>query len=323
MRFAVLLAFLSTVAFGAETKFLGSDHAEYKTTQHFTTYATGLLSAPRPKRLAPFVQAKFYEGELPKAFDWREKGITPIRDQGQCGSCWAFSGTATIADTLALRGIKGYENLSEQFRVAHDHTGGNSGCSGGFMHLTHPQQQGSMLEADCPYTASNRSCAKTTPTAYKLEKWDFVSGEEGVPSTELLKRALYTYGPLSVGVSASGDFMSYDSGVYNAGSGGGINHAVNLVGWNDDGQYWIMRNSWGTSWGENGFMRIRYGAKSIGDGAVWASPDGKDLLPVPPPPPPPPPPPGPVLPDLPWAWIIAAVALLACAGLVVALVLKK
>lgn len=205
-------------------------------------------------------------GELPAKFSWQDK-LTPIRNQGNCGSCWAFSAQATIADVLALHG-KGSLDLSEQWLVSCDKE--SSGCGGGWYHSAFDlvRSQGNVLEKDMPYTQSNGSC-KAVPHTYKLVAFKELSA--GVATIAAIKQAVYMYGPISVAVSVSGGFDSYKSGIFNEGASGTINHATNIVGWDDTEKpaHWIMRNSWGSSWGENGYMRIAYGSKKIGYAAAY------------------------------------------------------
>ena len=332
MRFmlGLILALSSTYGLAQfqEKEFIGSDKPTYTVKQGLEArqYATGLklpkdLNAEKAK-LKSLAPEKLYQGELPAKFDWRDKGLTPIRDQGNCGSCWAFSLTATLADNIKLRGL-GDLNLAEQLLVSCDDE--NSGCGGGWLGFHYFKKNGSTLEENFPYTASNQRC-KAVPFIHKIQDWKYIQSEDGIPAIETLKRVIYTWGPVTVAVSASGDFMNYDSGIYNGNSSGSINHAVNLVGWDDTAavKHWVMRNSWGTGWGDNGWMKIAYGAKKIGYGGTYIMYNDKELTPVDPtPPPPPPPPPGPT-PSLPWAWIIGGLLGLALLTIgILAIVARK
>jgi cathepsin L len=128
--------------------------------------------------------------------------------------------------------------------------------------------EGNVLEKDMPYTQSNGRCVEV-PHLDKIKLYKELS--TGVASSDLIKQAIYLYGPVSVAVSVSGDFSSYSSGIYNGSTSGTVNHAVNLVGWDETVKpyHWIMRNSWGKEWGENGYMRIAYGSKKIGYAATY------------------------------------------------------
>lgn len=204
---------------------------------------------------------------LPAKFSWQGK-LTPIRDQGNCGSCWAFSAQATLADVLKLHG-KGDFDFSEQWMVSCDEE--SSGCNGGWYHTAFDLviNEGNVLESAMPYKEITGKCPANLPHNFKIKMYKELA--TGVPSPDLIKQAIYQYGPVSVAVSVTGDFDSYRSGIYNSGTTGTINHAVNLVGWDDTVKpaHWIMRNSWGDSWGENGYMRIAYGVKKIGYAATY------------------------------------------------------
>lgn len=219
---------------------------------------------------------------LPDKFDWREeapgKTLTPIRNQGNCGSCWAFSTSATVADAIHRKDNKPDLDLSEQWEVSCNKDGYS--CGGGWYVFGMHKDDGTVYEPDFPYEASDVPCKQSLPHHEKLESWAFVDGDSGVPSVDKIKAAIYNYGPISVAVAADGGFQSYTSGVFNTCGGSGINHAVNLVGWNDAEGYWIMRNSWGPDWGEKGYMRIKYGCNEIGYAAAFVT-YGSDCTPQP------------------------------------------
>lgn len=217
------------------------------------TYATGLVR-PKTALNLPHITPVLEVGEtLPAQFDWREKGLSPIQNQGSCGSCWAFSVTATARDALKLAGKD--EALSQQFLVDCDKQA--YGCGGGyFTAFDLVKNPGSPLLSDYPYRASNGRCRQMPPAA-KISSWAYV-GTGTEPSIIELKTAIYKYGPISVTVTADQSFMNYQGGVYKRCRSGQTNHMTNLVGWNDTTHSWIMRNSWGESWGEKGFMEILY-----------------------------------------------------------------
>jgi C1A family cysteine protease len=272
-------------------------------------YATGLV-LPKGWESAK-VRAEshqFYAGELPARWDWREHGkLGPIKQQGSCGSCWAFSAYATMSDVMALHG-KGNIDLAEQHLVSCEPE--SYGCGGGWYSDAFAliQKSGSVLEKDFPYAGKDLKCPASLPKFDKIIGYKVLA--QGIADTEAIKRAIYTYGPVSVAFSASGDFMSYKSGIYNSGASGQVNHAVNLVGWNDEVKpgHWIMRNSWGESWGEKGYCRIAYKAKQIGYATAYidyAGPIPHDgIKPTPTPEPTPGPvPPKPCEPCSFWRWI--------------------
>jgi hypothetical protein len=152
---------------------------------------------------------------------------------------------------------------------------------------------GAVLASADPYTGTNSKCSATYNHPYRLSSWAYVASEEAVPSTTAIKQAIYTYGPISVGVYAGPKFQAYSSGIFNTNENGTINHAVVLVGWNDNlpagPGYWILRNSWGTTWGQSGYMYIAYGINQVGYAANFIEYAGTPNPPAPPTPAPPPP----------------------------------
>ena len=309
----VLCCVLSSAA--VAKGFIGANGPTYTTTKERVEYATGLVLPQgwEARKVAPRLPA--LREELPAKFSWQDK-LTPVRDQGSCGSCWAFSAQATIADVLALHG-KGSFDLSEQWMVSCDTE--SSGCGGGWYHTAFDlvKPRGNVLETTFPYKGSNLRCPPSIAyTDHKMKLYRELSS--GVASSDLIKQAIYQYGPVSVAVSVGGDFTSYKSGIFNASVSGTVNHAVNLVGWDDTVKpgHWIMRNSWGKGWGENGYMRIAYGSRKIGYAATYVDiygpishEDDLDPMPDPTPTPTPDPTPNPC-PDFPpcepctfWRWI--------------------
>jgi len=203
--------------------------------------------------------------EAPASLDWRNHGgnfVTPIRNQGSCGSCWAFATAAALeATTLIANQTPGVDlNLSEQVMVSC----GNAGsCGGGSVSSAsnYLKSTGLPLETCYPYTATNGACANACAdwqsSAYRISSWSYVATTQA--TVEGIKNALYSNGPLVTTFAVYQDFFSYRSGVYSYVSGSlAGHHAVLIVGYDDPGQYFIVKNSWGTSWGEAGYFRIAY-----------------------------------------------------------------
>jgi C1A family cysteine protease len=200
---------------------------------------------------------------VPATFDWRNYNgnfVTPIRDQGNCGSCWAFATTAALeSQQLIINNTPGINlDLSEQILVCCSSSGD---CNGGYIDSSsnYIQDTGLPSESCCAYTATNSSCNLNTCTSecndlHTITGWHWVTKSVGT-----LKSELCTYGPLIAGMRVYKDFISYQSGIYSKvkGSFQGY-HAVLIVGYNDAGQYFIVKNSWGTGWGEAGYFRIAY-----------------------------------------------------------------
>jgi len=202
---------------------------------------------------------------LPSRLDWRNNGgnfVTPVKNQGQCGSCWAFATTAALESYTLIQNHTPNTNLdlSEQVLIS---CSGAGSCDGGYIHKASDfiRDTGIPLESCYPYTATNGYCANACPnwqsSTYKIGAWQWVTTDQ--PTLDAIKNALYTYGPLVTSMIVYTDFYYYSGGIYSHTWGendGG--HAVTIVGYDDIGQYFIVKNSWGTGWGENGYFRIAY-----------------------------------------------------------------
>jgi hypothetical protein len=218
----------------------------------------------KPKNVRPaYVKGE----ELPAAFDWRDKvELMPIRSQGSCGSCWSFSTVATFEDSRRIQGEK--EDLSEQYLVSCNNEGWS--CNGGFFAYDYMMApKGGISEASYPYTATDSACKGGLNYGAKIKSWAYLPGGDNAgDNINEMKAAIFKYGPIGVGVAVDSNFSNYSGGIFKDTGYRSLNHAVNIVGWNDaEGGYWIMRNSWG-NWGENGFMRIAYKANGIG---AWSN----------------------------------------------------
>jgi len=203
---------------------------------------------------------------LPAAFDWRTSdGVTSVKDQGDCGSCWAFG---SVAQVEALNKIyKGTTlDLSEQFIVSCETD--NYGCDGGYMDRVYNflKSTGTPDESCFPYKATDlacsNSCSDWAARVTKISSWTWVCKTR--PNTTAIKTAIYSSGPITASFDVYYDFFSYTSGCYKHVTGafaGG--HAVLVVGWTSDG-CWIVKNSWGQNWGEQGYFKIKFGDCSFG-----------------------------------------------------------
>ncbi len=219
--------------------------------------------------------------DLPASFDWRDYGgCTGVRNQGGCGSCWAFGAIAAVESDLLIEA--GWNrDLSEQWLVSCTDAGS---CSGGwhgtaFKYLTKNSvnddpcgDSGAVLETDFRYVAYDKACSCPYEHPYAIDNWAYVGWSGGVPSVSQMKQAIYDHGPVAVAVAVDSSFQAYNGGVFNSCGATSINHCVALVGWDDSmgsNGVWILRNSWGRFWGSGGYMYIEYGCARVGYAAAY------------------------------------------------------
>jgi C1A family cysteine protease len=207
---------------------------------------------------------------IPNTFDLRAK-LTPIEDQGACGSCWAFSLTATNRDGHALGGADP-GRLSQEWLI--DNSPEADGCNGGDFDSANDliAPKGQPLWSACPYATGSGACPASLPPAASITGWHMLGSQSSGPSVRDIESYMTMSGkPVSIAIAAAaGDWENYAGGVYNGCTQGQLDHMINIVGWNNEGAkfdkngnlppgvgIWILRNSWGTSWGENGYMRTK------------------------------------------------------------------
>lgn len=223
---------------------------------------------------------------LPAAFDWRdylgENWLTPIKDQADCGSCWAFAavGAAEAAHNIGYHDPSLDLDLSEQYMIS-DCTYGT--CCGGnkSIALLYIQNQGIPDEACMPYVDSDCSCPDgvcNTECTYntsgycsnaacsdRCADWELrlvtIDDTSYVsPSIDGIKQGLINYGPIAVSIGMGDAYEGWwDGDIYRCDNEHGTNHAVVVVGYDDAGGYWIIRNSWGATWDEDGYFKLGYG----------------------------------------------------------------
>jgi C1A family cysteine protease len=247
-------------------------------------YALGLLiddNLPEPIDLT---------GDPPSSWDWRnvngENWVTPIRDQEECGSCYAFGAIAAMETMYNIQ--KNDPNidldLSEQFVVSCSQSfpWGNRGCCGGLLSetLLFLRTQGVPSEScfpyvavdangrdayDCPFGPPSNDPVKCSDRCSDWKSQVFrINSFYTLYLKESIKIAVSTYGPVMAGFKVYEDFKDYSGGIYEHEYGAYAgNHLVAIIGYDDSQGYWICKNSWGTSWGEDGFFRIKYGECGI------------------------------------------------------------
>ena len=214
--------------------------------------------------------AKKFTGKVPASVDWRDDKtvVGAVQDQGQCGSCWAFSAVGAMEGAYGL--AKGnFMKFSEQQLVDCAGSEGNNGCNGGLMDTAFAYyEKNGIYETNHygPYTARDGSCKAITSQA-DVDGSE-VTGYDMVDNNEDALVAAAAQQPVSVAIAASGSaFQFYTSGVITGSAcGTQLDHGVLVVGYGTENNvdYYIVRNSWGASWGEKGYVRIQRGADTCG-----------------------------------------------------------
>jgi C1A family cysteine protease len=256
---------------------------------------TEVLERPLPKRIPHRTMTSRQAGEQPKKskarpasvtksrlgpwrtqcdssasqWDWRTEGhIGDIRDQGLCLSCWAFAAATAFEASYSVQHGK-YIPISEQNVL--NCASALSTCAGGlvfdaFMVLG----KGAVGAEEAPYLGQQQRDSCTPPTGkLRALDWGYVNDEEVIPGTSAIKNALCAYGPIVSAVRATMSMQAYAGGIFNDDDKGATNHAVTIIGWDDEKGAWLVRNSWGTQWGLSGYMWIKYQSNSIGTEAAW------------------------------------------------------
>jgi len=238
---------------------------QYLSARKFSPY---YIDITKIKLAGCFATAKKYDART-------QNYVTPVRDQ-RCGNCWAYSAVGAFEGSY--RKVNGTAiDASEQ----HAENCVDGDCEGGFaykvMEWMVDNNKNLNTEAAIPDAGVNQACAGGTPaTQYYATDWGVVhpSGEIGkIASVADIKEAMCKYGPIAASCEVTSSFQNYASGVYFGFTSNynspTSNHAVLLVGWDDDKGAWLMKNSWGTDWGEDGYMWIKYNSNNIGRRAAW------------------------------------------------------
>ena len=229
-----------------------------------------------PKTQMMFSEPTVLETDsLPSSVDWRGTATNPIRDQGQCGSCWAFSSVCALegAHYIATGQLK---QFSEQQLVdCAKFSYGNLGCNGGLQeNAFNYYESHDAIERDLyPYTAKNGTCMYDSLTKTSIEVSTYTNV---TPRSASQTKAAIAQQPVSVSIEADkAVFQLYKTGVFDSSScGTSLDHAVALVGYGTEGgqDYFLLRNSWGSSWGEEGYMKIANNGDGLGVCGVQSDP---------------------------------------------------
>ena len=262
-------------------------------------FATGYVPSPDRPHLLELSRARhgprmaqLSAQEFPARWDSRSLGLVPpVKSQGTCGACWVFASTGAceVALALAKQLSPASDTLSEEYSLDCCR---NRGCGGDdpVVVLRWAQAQGLPTTAAYgPYKGQPGYCSyKPGMKLYALADWGFAdaAGGQGVTPTPNIKAAIKTYGSSAVVLAADRSFMNHPPGqVFDRTTSTQANHAVLLVGWDDaKGQRgaWLLRNSWGAGWCDEGYIWIGYGVNLVGTEALWASAGGAPPTPTPP-----------------------------------------
>jgi len=243
----------------AINQFADLTEEEFSQTLGFTP--TPLVGVPKHNSSIPI-------RNLADSVNWVDQGyVTSVKDQRSCGSCWAFSAAGALEGAFFKKGMD-LVSLSPQMFVDCDQI--SSGCNGGTMESAfyYTKKHGVMTEADYPYKGYDSYCKFDENSIV-----DKVSGYESVAENEpALQAALAEVGPISVAINAD-PIQFYSSGVLTRCASGQMNHAVLLVGYGTEGgeDYWLIKNSWGKSWGEDGYFKLGRNMGKLCHISDWAS----------------------------------------------------
>ncbi len=223
-----------------------------------------LTYQPFADYVEPPLDPSLKDRDFPAVFDWREmNGVSSVKNQASCGSCWAFASIAVLESQVLIQ--TGQEmDFAEQQLV--DCTPLSYGCSGGITEMgwEYLLYMGLVSEEEYPYQAEDTIC-KHWQYARRLmvTSWEFVNSSE-----ESIKAAIQDFGPVATSMGANDNLRYYSGGCYMDDSNTDINHGVVIVGWDDtmcEGGAWIVKNSWGRGFGENGYFYIHRGDVHIGE----------------------------------------------------------
>lgn len=255
------------------------------TKEEFAKFRTGILNIPahnRTKRAAPQSDISTCSFNYPSSLNWFEtNNVAPVQDQGVCGSCWIFSGVAAIESAFSIKYKRPVVKLSESniLDCIYDYSGYRNWtpCNGGLAHwvwnMTAENPKG--MVANYNYAAYNQSPQNKPPGTCvsalrepntEVDRWiNFANVDP-----EVLKCNLAKYGPMTVTIGTYGGFGSYKSGIFDDVACGNWGHSVLLVGYGSElnsagvmTPYWLLKNQWGSGWGQSGFIKVAINSNNI------------------------------------------------------------
>nr|CAH8824643.1 unnamed protein product [Trichobilharzia regenti] len=229
---------------------------------------------PKKKEMILLKYALNKSTDIPSSWDWRTMGVVSgVKLQGECGACWAFSAAGALEGQLNNK-TDHFIELSSQQLIDCSQSFGNHGCLGGDMNnaFRYVESNGIQKEENYPYLNKEGRCQHTKSKSIIHSKLII---EVKANDEEELKTVLYEHGPVSAGINVEQQFIRYKTGIYQSSScsATNVNHAVLIVGYGHENgiDYWIIKNSWGTTWGEDGYVRIRRNYNNMCGVATMAS----------------------------------------------------
>jgi len=226
-------------------------------------------------KAAEETQAKAISFGAPASVDWRNIGgknfVTPVKNQGSCGSCVSFCTCATMESAVRIKLGNPNHNIDLSEAFCQFCGGGSCGGWGLTSGLAFAKSTGVTDEACMPYQPTNMNCSASRCSNWQSRLTKIISYSAHA-TMAARKNAIATKGPVLAGMRVYNDFFSYSSGVYQKTAGASVAgyHCICVVGYNDSQQCWILKNSWGTNWGENGFCRIKYGQADLLLDSSWS-----------------------------------------------------
>jgi cathepsin F/cysteine peptidase B len=256
----------TTAVYGV-TKFADMCPEEFQTYYHNLNVTASL--ATKKYNYRPLVDAKIAQAAAADSADWRQKGaVTHVKNQGQCGSCWSFSATGNMEGQHFLK-TGSLVTISEEELVQCSSAAGNQGCKGGLMDdaFTWVVTNGGIDgESDYPYTSGMGTTGTCQQNKLKSVVATFTGHQDIAKDEDQMAAFVASSGPLAVAVDAGIGWQLYTGGIKSSCFAGTLDHGVLIVGYGTDGStpYWIVKNSWGATWGEQGYIRLKRGENCNG-----------------------------------------------------------
>lgn len=201
-----------------------------------------------------------------RRLDWSEKIAVDVIAQGSCGSCWACATACAMSFQIGIQTGRRTVNVSAQDVL---NCSGAGSCGGGWTAYDAAIKSGYADAKSVPYVGRKTSCRAGVARPYKILAWEYLAADGAKPTDARIKQALVEAGPVWVGIYADRALTAYKPGTIWSSPGRSVNHAVVVIGWDDDRRAWLVRNSWGASWGDRGNFWCRMGS-NVGSGASVA-----------------------------------------------------